>query len=72
MTKRQMDNKMAKIVECFAVGDNTVLILSELRKVTDKAVINNIEYNTQIAYDIPNAISIAGNHDFSGDEIRFI
>lgn len=63
---------MAKIVECFAVGDNTVLILSELKQVSDKAIIDNIKYKTEIAYDIPNAISIAGKHDFSGKEIIFI
>lgn len=63
---------MAKIVECFFVGDYTVLILSNTKKVTDKVVIDDAEYKAEIVYDIPNAISIAGKYDFTGKEIRFI
>lgn len=63
---------MTRIVECFIVGNYTVLILSNIIKATDKVVIDDTEYKVEIVYDIPNAISIAGKHDFADKEIRFI
>lgn len=64
---------MRKIVDCFSIGQFTVLVLdspppSEWNKFVQ---IENIKYETEIAYDFPNAICVKGNGNFKNKNVEF-
>ncbi len=66
---------MTKIIDCFTIDNRTVLILKaiDINELTDKIVIDNIEYDVEPVYDIaPCAISIAGEHDFYEKDAEFV
>lgn len=65
---------MNKVIEQFNCGKYTVISLkSPPPSHWKKGVrIDNIEYDTEIVYDLPNSIGIIGTGDFKDKQIEFI
>ena len=65
---------MRKVVDCFTAGQYTVLILDSPPPAEwSKFVrIENTEYETEIAYDFPNAICVKEKGNFSNKDVEFI
>lgn len=65
---------MRKIVDSFVVGKYTVLVLDSPppREWRKNVRVENIEYESDIAYDIPNAICVIGTGDFDGKIVEFV
>lgn len=65
---------MREIVDCFKAGSYTVLILNSPPPNEWKNLvrIENIEYETVIAYDIPNSIGVKGYGNFIGKTVEFV
>lgn len=65
---------MSQILDSFVAMDYTVLVLKEpIPKWWKKGVrINNTEYETDIVYDIPNAICVKGKGNFKDKFVEFI
>ena len=65
---------MFNVKEQWDCGKYTILILSSPPPPTwrKKVRIGNINYNTEIVYDLPNSIGIVGNGNFVGKDVMFI
>lgn len=65
---------MSKITKQLGVGKYTLIELdSEIPNTKfNKAIIENKEYELEIAYDLKNSIGIVGKGNFVGKEIIFI
>lgn len=65
---------MRKVVDCFTVGQYTILILDSPPPAewAKRIRIENTEYETEIAYDFPNAICVKENGNFSNKSVEFV
>ena len=64
---------MIKVVDCFSVGKYSILVLGDMPPLDYKKSvrIENVEYETEIVYDFPNAIGIKANGNFKGKTVEF-
>lgn len=65
---------MCKILDSFFVTNYTVLVLESPLPIgwKNRVYIDGTEYETEIVYDIPNAIAIKGKGDFEGKSVEFV
>ena len=65
---------MIKIIKQLDIGKYTLVELDSTTPDTkfNKAIIENEEYELEIAYDLKNSIGIIGKGNFIGKEIIFI
>lgn len=64
---------MTQVMDCFSVGIYTVLILNSPppSNWNNGISIDNVEYETEIVYDFPNAIGIKGKGSFKNKTVKF-
>ena len=65
---------MRRVMDCFLVSGITVLVLDSPPPLDWKCsvCIRGTNYETEMVFDIPNAIGIIGNGDFQGEIVEFL